>query len=138
MKPGVPRQWARWRDGLRDRRMANVVYRAVVAVIGLAVLTVGVVTIPYPGPGWAVVFAGLGILATEFAWARRLLRWARRRYDLVMAWFWRQGRWVQVLGAAFTVAVVLATMWVLGVLAWAVSLFGIEWRWVRSPLGLGS
>ena len=118
--------------------MANVVYRAVVAVVGLAVLTVGIVTIPYPGPGWAVVFVGLGILASEFAWARHVLAWVRHRYDLVMAWFWRQGRWVQVLGAAFTVAVVLATMWVLGVLAWAASLFGIEWRWVRSSLGLGS
>ncbi|HVE95418.1 MAG TPA: PGPGW domain-containing protein [Pseudonocardiaceae bacterium] len=24
--------------------------------------------IPYPGPGWLVVFAGLIILGTEFAW----------------------------------------------------------------------
>jgi hypothetical protein len=26
-----------------------------------------------PGPGWAVIFAGLAVLAAEFVWARRLL-----------------------------------------------------------------
>ena len=27
-----------------------------------------------PGPGWLVIFAGLSVLAVEFAWARRLLK----------------------------------------------------------------
>ena len=75
-------------------------YRIVVAVVGLAILAVGIVAIPYPGPGWAIVFVGLGILATEFDWARRLLAYAKERYDTVMDWFRRQGRWVQVLGVA--------------------------------------
>jgi uncharacterized protein (TIGR02611 family) len=26
-----------------------------------------------PGPGWAVIFLGLAVLATEYAWAHRLL-----------------------------------------------------------------
>ena len=51
-------------------------YRIVVGVVGLAVLGVGIVAIPYPGPGWAIVFVGLAILATEFDWARRLLSYA--------------------------------------------------------------
>ena len=38
---------------------------------------VGILAIPYPGPGWAIVFVGLGILATEFEWARQLLAYAR-------------------------------------------------------------
>ena len=81
------RRWARWCDRLRDRPKAEFGYRIVVAVIGLMVLAVGLLAIPYPGPGWAIVFVGLAILATEFSWARRLLAYTRERYDKVMAWF---------------------------------------------------
>jgi uncharacterized protein (TIGR02611 family) len=34
-----------------------------------------------PGPGWAAIFVGLAVLATEFHWARRLLHRARVAYD---------------------------------------------------------
>jgi uncharacterized protein (TIGR02611 family) len=127
-----------WRDRLRDRRFANLTYRIAVAVVGLAVLAVGIVAIPYPGPGWAIVFVGLGILATEFEWARRLLAYARKRYDAVMGWFGRQGRWVQALGVAVTAAVVLATLWLFGALGWIAALIGIDWPWLKSPLAAGS
>ncbi|WP_369794636.1 PGPGW domain-containing protein [Kutzneria sp. 744] len=39
------------------------------AIAGFAVLALGIVLIPYPGPGWLVFFAGLAILATEFTWS---------------------------------------------------------------------
>jgi len=139
VKPSdAKRRWARWRDRLRDRRRAEFVYRIVVGVLGLAILGVGILAIPYPGPGWAIVFVGLAILATEFDWARRLLAYTRDRYDKVMAWFKAQGLWVQVLGVAFTAAVVLATLWLLGALGWAVGLVGVEARWLKSPIGLGA
>lgn len=139
MKPSdVKRRWARWRDRLRDRPKAEFGYRIAVAVIGLAVLGVGVLAIPYPGPGWAIVFVGLAILATEFDRARRLLAYTRERYDKVMAWFKSQGLWVQVLGAAFTAAVVFGTLWVLGALGWAAGLVGVEAKWLKSPIGLGA
>ena len=89
------------------------------AVVGLAVLGVGILAIPYPGPGWAIVFVGLGILATEFDWARRLLAYAKERYDKVMDWFHRQGRIVQVLGGVLTALVVAVTLWLLGALDWS-------------------
>ncbi len=76
-RPSIRRRWARWRDRLRERRDADFVYRIVVGVVGLAVLGVGILAIPYPGPGWAIVFVGLAILATEFDWARRLLAYAQ-------------------------------------------------------------
>jgi uncharacterized protein (TIGR02611 family) len=137
VKPALTRRWARWREQLRERPAVNVTYRTAVGVVGLLVLGVGILAIPYPGPGWAIVFVGLGILATEFEWARRLLSYARRRYDQAMGWFWRQGLWVKVLGAVLTTAVVLATLWLLGALSWTAGLFGIEWPWLKSPLGLG-
>jgi uncharacterized protein (TIGR02611 family) len=57
----------------------DVSYRVAVGVVGVAVVVLGFVLIPLPGPGWLIVFAGLAILATEFAWAERLLRYARRK-----------------------------------------------------------
>ena len=132
------RRWARWRDRLRDRPKTEFGYRIAVAVVGLVILGVGILAIPYPGPGWAIVFVGLAILATEFDWARRLLAYTRERYDKVMAWFKAQGLWVQVLGAAFTAAVVLGTLWLLGALGWAAGLVGIEAKWLKSPIGLGA
>jgi uncharacterized protein (TIGR02611 family) len=134
----APRTWVRWRETLRGRRFANLTYRIVVGVVGLAVLAVGIVAIPYPGPGWAIVFIGLGILATEFDWARRLLSYARQRYDAVMSWFGRQGLWVKALGVALTTVVVLATLWLFGALGWVATWIGIDWPWLKSPLGMGS
>lgn len=48
--------------------------RLVVAVVGSSILLVGVAMIVLPGPSVLVIPAGLGILASEFIWARRLLR----------------------------------------------------------------
>ncbi len=57
------------------------------AVIGSTVLLFGLALIILPGPAVLVVPLGLALLATEFAWARRLVRrggvfWghARRRW----------------------------------------------------------
>jgi len=48
--------------------------RLVVAVVGFTVLLIGIAMIVLPGPAIVVIPIGLGILATEFVWARRLLR----------------------------------------------------------------
>ncbi len=128
------RVWARWRDALRERRTADLVYRIVVGVVGLAVLGVGILAIPYPGPGWAIVFIGLGILATEFAWARHTLAYVRERYHRVMDWYGRQGLWIQILGAALTFVVVIATLWLVGGLALMARLVGFDRPWLSSPL----
>ncbi len=53
--------------------------RLLVAIIGMSVLVVGVAMILLPGPAVVVIPAGLGILATEFAWAQRLLHNVRQR-----------------------------------------------------------
>jgi uncharacterized protein (TIGR02611 family) len=134
----VKRRWARWRDRLRDRPRTEFFYRIVVGIVGLAVFVVGLLAIPYPGPGWAIVFIGLGILATEFDWARRLLAYAKERYDKVMAWFHRQHGGIQILGGVFTALIVAVTLWLLGALDWSAELFGIDYEWLNSPIGLGS
>jgi uncharacterized protein (TIGR02611 family) len=49
------------------------VRRAVKIVFGFTLLLLGVIMLLTPGPGWAVIFAGLAVLAAEYIWARRLL-----------------------------------------------------------------
>ncbi|MCV7278675.1 TIGR02611 family protein [Mycolicibacterium flavescens] len=134
----LKRRWARWRDQLRERPRLELGYRLAVGFVGVVVLTAGILAIPYPGPGWAIVFIGLGILATEFDWARRLLGYVRERYDKAMDWFKQQGLWVQLLGAAFTAAVVVGTLWLLGAVGFFADLVGIEHELLKSPIGFGS
>lgn len=45
-----------------------------VAVLGSAVVAAGVLMVVLPGPAILVIPLGLGILALEFAWARRWLQ----------------------------------------------------------------
>lgn len=129
---------ARRRDRLRDRPVADFAYRVAVGVVGLTVLLIGIVAIPYPGPGWAILFLGLAILATEFYWARRTLTFTRGRYDNSMAWFRRQGRWVQALGAVFTALVVVTSLWLVGAVDWSAGLLGLDHPALESPIGLGA
>jgi uncharacterized protein (TIGR02611 family) len=52
-----------------------------VAVVGTLVTVVGVVMLVTPGPAFVLIPLGLAILATEFAFARRWLRWARHQAE---------------------------------------------------------
>jgi uncharacterized protein (TIGR02611 family) len=87
--------------GFRDRVRANpagrVVWRVAITVLGVGIIGVGIALLPLPGPGWLIIFAGLGLLATEYEWAARLLRLARRQVAAWTAWVRRQNRVVQVL-----------------------------------------
>jgi len=74
-----------------DRRpVLRRAYRVLVAVLGGAVTAGGLLLVPLPGPGWLVVFLGLAILGTEFAWAKRLAAFTKRR--LARFWAWWQAR----------------------------------------------
>jgi uncharacterized protein (TIGR02611 family) len=42
-------------------------------LFGFTLVLVGIVMMVTPGPGWLVIVLGLGVLAAEFVWARRLL-----------------------------------------------------------------
>ncbi|MEU1052889.1 TIGR02611 family protein [Streptomyces sp. NPDC005876] len=64
---------------VKARRMLHLSWQVGVFVIGLAVVVVGIVMLPLPGPGWVVIFAGMAIWATEFVWAQLVLRWTKRK-----------------------------------------------------------
>lgn len=61
--------------GLKD--LPAPLRKLIVAVIGVTILLIGVAMVVLPGPAIIVIPLGLGILATEFAWARRAVRRAR-------------------------------------------------------------
>lgn len=128
--PGLLRAY---RDRIARRPTLELVYRVGVAVVGTVVFVVGVITIPFPGPGWALVFAGIGILATEFAVARRALVWLRDRYRRGMAWYISRGPFVQVIAFLATCALVVATLWVLGTFGLVGDWIGVDWQWLHSP-----
>lgn len=110
-------------------------YRIAVGVVGALVLVAGIVAIPYPGPGWLIVFAGLGILASEFTWARRMLRYARSRYDAWTAWLGRQSTTVRLVVVGATALIVLATMYLLNGFSLLAGWVGLQdWTWLQSPL----
>jgi Putative transmembrane protein (PGPGW) len=56
-------------------------------VSGLALIGIGLIlAIPFvPGPGVPLVIAGLVILSPHFRWARRLVDWAKRKFERVRA-----------------------------------------------------
>ena len=113
--------------GVRDRyvrgnRTLNALYRIVVGVVGTLVILTGVVLLPLPGPGWLVIFLGLGILSSEFEWAARLLDFAKAKVFAWTAWVGRQSILVRALIGLGCLAVVAAALggyvWWQGVPSW--------------------
>jgi uncharacterized protein (TIGR02611 family) len=69
--------WHSPRDWMRV--IAQSGKRIAVFVIGAALVVGGIALLVLPGPGLLVIVAGLAVLATEFAWAERLLDQAKRQ-----------------------------------------------------------
>lgn len=64
-------------------RTVEQVRRAFRIIIGFTLLLIGVVMLVTPGPGWFVILLGLGLLAAEFVWARRLMDRIKRESNRV-------------------------------------------------------
>jgi tellurite resistance protein TerC len=71
----------KWLSRIRNAVGLNILpaplRKLIVAVIGITILLLGIAMMVLPGPAFIVIPVGLGILATEFAWARRAVRRAR-------------------------------------------------------------
>lgn len=100
--------------------------RPLTLLAGWLVVLVGIITIPFPGPGWLTVFVGTGVLSLELAWPNRLLGWSIQKYDLFEEWWSRQSRGVKCLGVLLMLLLIWAVfaliawfMWTHGLLDWA-------------------
>ncbi|GAB2908524.1 TIGR02611 family protein [Nonomuraea fastidiosa] len=93
-----------WLDGIRATRTGALTLKIVVGLVGTVMVVGGLIMVPFPGPGWLVVFAGLAVLSTEFHWARKLLEFGKRTLHAWTEWYKRQGWIVRILVLIVTAA----------------------------------
>lgn len=62
------------RQQIKANPYGSLIWRIFIGLIGGLVTIVGTIFLFAPGPGLLVLLAGLGILATEFAWAANAIR----------------------------------------------------------------
>lgn len=117
-------------------RLGRETKRAMIGLIGGLLLVVGVIAIPYPGPGWLIVFTALAILATEFDWAQRLLFYAKGKYDRWESWVKRQGWPVRIAFFLLTCVVVVMTIWLFNGYGFINQWLDLGQDWVESPITL--
>ena len=122
-----PQLWAR--VGLRGPAIVfhwctRNALRLLVLIVGIAVLAAGVAMLVLPGPGLIVMFFGLAILASEFAWAERMLDRTRDTAVKTAASLSnsRSGRAVLVVGGVSMIVtgIIAGTVfasWVMGIAA---------------------
>ena len=132
-RPGfVKRLGARYHH-LRHNHRFGFLLRYVTITVGVLVTAVGVVAIPYPGPGWAIVFLGLLILSQELEWAARLRHWIMGHLNRLYSDHIDGNPLAQAVLAIGTFAIVLLTLWLTGALGVAGGWVGLDWPWLRSP-----
>ena len=69
-----------WQQRLNEKLGLDkmpVIRKLIYSVIGATVVLIGIVMIVLPGPAFIVIPLGLAILASEYAWARRVIRRGR-------------------------------------------------------------
>lgn len=108
--------------------------KVLIAVVGGIVTIAGIIAIPYPGPGWVIVFAGLTILATEFEWARSILDKLRAKYDEWQDLLRQQPRHIKIAVWCMTAIIVVVTIWLVNGYGLINSFLNLGQDWLKSPL----
>ena len=105
----------RIRSWIKKTKAGRIFWRAVIGIVGGIITVLGAIALVAPGPGILIVIAGLGILATEFAWASRVVV-RTRTYAQKAADKAGIPKWVQlalVAGAAvLSILIILYLYWV--------------------------
>jgi uncharacterized protein (TIGR02611 family) len=99
--------WAK----IRANPTGRLAVKIAVGVLGGLVVALGIVLIPFPGPGWAIVILGLAIWALEFAWAKNLLEFTKRHVQSWTHWIGRQTWPIRLLVGAIGMIFVSAVVW---------------------------
>ena len=58
---------------IKRTKAGQLIWRVFIGVLGGTVTVLGAIALVAPGPGVLILLAGLGILASEFAWASRAM-----------------------------------------------------------------
>jgi uncharacterized protein (TIGR02611 family) len=117
----------RARDWSHRGRGRRLLWQAAVVGVGFGLILAGLAMLVLPGPGWAAIILGLVVLASEYAWAHRVLQPVRRVADRAAQAALdpeRRQRNLVVVVVALVVAVAVVS-WYLVV--YGVSLEGLRW-----------
>lgn len=114
-------------------RLRRQTRKALIGIVGGLVTLIGLVLIPYPGPGWLIVFAGLAILATEFQFASRLLHFLKGKYEAWVEWLKQQHPFMRGIVLLITAAIVVITIWLLNGFGILNDVLNLPYTWVRAP-----
>lgn len=76
------------------RRTPRIVRLPIVFIVGWVVVLAGMVMLLTPGPGWAAIFLGFAILATEFTSAAKVRDWLVQNLKAIIAWL--QQTWKRI------------------------------------------
>lgn len=67
-----------FRSWIKKTQAGRIFWRVLIGLLGGAITVFGSIALIGPGPGILILLAGLGILATEFAWAGRVMMQTKR------------------------------------------------------------
>jgi hypothetical protein len=67
-----------FRSWIKKTTVGRIVWRVIIGIFGGGITVAGAVALIGPGPGILILLAGLGILATEFAWAGQVMMHTKR------------------------------------------------------------
>jgi uncharacterized protein (TIGR02611 family) len=118
-------------ERIRAKPTGRLALKVGIGVFGGLVVALGIVLIPFPGPGWAIVIVGLAILALEFAWARNLLEFTKRHVHSWTQWIARQSLPVRAVVGVVGLAFVSAIVWLSVKLSFGVDLIDVVLGWFR-------
>jgi uncharacterized protein (TIGR02611 family) len=117
-------------DRIRSTPTGRLSLKIGVGILGGIVVAAGIVMIPFPGPGWAVVILGLAIWAIEFHWARRLLEFTKRHVQSWTHWIGRQSLPVRGLIGIVGFLFICAVVWTSVKLSFGIDLWDVGWRFL--------
>lgn len=115
-------------DRIRAKPTGRLALKIGIGVLGTVVVAVGLLLIPLPGPGWAIVILGLAILAVEFAWARRLLHFTKKHVQSWTHWVLRQSLPVRGVIGLVGFIFISAVVWISVKLTMGVDLASVIWN----------
>jgi len=96
---------------IRATPTGRLALKIAIGTVGTLVVALGIVLIPLPGPGWAVVILGLAIWSLEFVWAKNLLAFTKRHVQSWTHWVARRSLPVRAVIGVLSLIFVAAVVW---------------------------
>ncbi|MEV6350671.1 TIGR02611 family protein [Actinoplanes sp. NPDC051851] len=131
LKPDDRASGVRVLDRIRSTPTGRLALKIGIGTLGGLVVIVGIILIPFPGPGWAIVILGLAILAVEFHWARGALAFTKRHVQSWTHWIARQSLPVRAVVGLVGLIFISAVVWLSVRMSFGIDLFQVALDWLH-------